>query len=440
MPKVVSRSQISRFLRRPMKLTRTTRLPPDCICGEFNLVIDKTLAALPRRKTDNAVIIQTQDTEHGNARVFKLNAVAATEPMVFERPGGYERRYNFSCPRCTLPVAYQTTPPPVKSAPYLYILPGALSHAQGQLPPDAFDREEPEVGDARDLLSTLMSLPSARELELESLVRQRDTQLAALKDEITRLRRSIAAQPTPTDPVSLPTPLTALLIPHLASASASSAPSSSGTSALTQRTRLLQEENDELYDLLRNSETGKLKEEVRGLRRVVDRLEGALRESHQVVQSLSTELDKTHEALLATRPRSPRASTSNSAPPPAVPASAAKQPPTGPRAHKKPRISETQQLPRGPAAAANNSNSHNSPQKARNNHNNNHFNNSHNMDVDEKLPPSRPRGGRDRDRDRERSRNNGRGGGRRGGTPMSMAAESSSGGNADRTLKERLGL
>ncbi|KAF7288301.1 hypothetical protein HMN09_01410200 [Mycena chlorophos] len=285
-----------------------------------------------------------------------------------------------------------------------------------------------------------MSLPSARELELESLVRQRDTQLAALKDEITRLRRSIAAQPTPTDPVSLPTPLAALLLPHLASASASSAPSSSGTSALTQRTRLLQEENDELYDLLRNSETGKLKEEVRGLRRVVDRLEGALRESHQVVQSLSTELDKTHEALLATRPRSPRASTSNSAPPPAAPASAAKQPPTGPRAHKKPRISETQQLPRGPAAAANN-NSHNSPQKARNNHNNNHFNNSHNMDVDEKLPPSRPRGGRDRDRDRERSRNNGRGGGgRRGGPPMSMAAESSSGGNADRTLKERLGL
>ncbi|KAF7292343.1 hypothetical protein HMN09_01218300 [Mycena chlorophos] len=270
-----------------------------------------------------------------------------------------------------------------------------------------------------------MSLPSARELELESLVRQRDTQLAALKDEITRLRRSIAAQPTPTDPVSLPTPLAA---PPL---------TSSGQRICILRTIL----NDELYDLLRNSETGKLKEEVRGLRRVVDRLEGALRESHQVVQSLSTELDKTHEALLATRPRSPRASTSNSAPPPAAPASAVKQPPTGPRAHKKPRISETQQLPRGPAAAANNNNSHNSPQKARNNHNNNHFNNSHNMDVDEKLPPSRPRGGRDRDRDRERSRNNGRGGGgRRGGPPMSMAAESSSGGNADRTLKERLGL
>ena len=44
--------------------------------------------------------------------------------------------------------------------------------------------------------------------------------------------------------------------------------------------RLLQEENDELYDLLKQGETGKLKEEVRGLRRVVDRLESALRGDH----------------------------------------------------------------------------------------------------------------------------------------------------------------
>jgi len=47
--------------------------------------------------------------------------------------------------------------------------------------------------------------------------------------------------------------------------------------ALKQRARILQEENDELYELLKSGETGKLKEEVRGLRRVVVRLEGALR-------------------------------------------------------------------------------------------------------------------------------------------------------------------
>jgi len=74
----------------------------DCICGEFivcffptfthyttltrlpQLVIDKTLASLPRRKTDNAIIIRSQDTDDSRARVFKLNAVAE-EPILLER-------------------------------------------------------------------------------------------------------------------------------------------------------------------------------------------------------------------------------------------------------------------------------------------------------------------------------------------------------------------
>lgn len=76
---------------------------------------------------------------------------------------------------------------------------------------------------------------------------------------------------------------------------------------LTHRAKVLQEENDELYDLLKVGETGKLKEDVRALRRVVQKLEGALRgalsacatlpddvnqlliatESHQVIASLS---------------------------------------------------------------------------------------------------------------------------------------------------------
>lgn len=49
------------------------------------------------------------------------------------------------------------------------------------------------------------------------------------------------------------------------------------TAALIQRTRTLQEENDELYDLLRVSETGKLKEEVHHLKRTISRLERALK-------------------------------------------------------------------------------------------------------------------------------------------------------------------
>jgi WTAP/Mum2p family len=99
--------------------------------------------------------------------------------------------------------------------------------------------------------------------------------------EVTTLRRYLAKQPTPStsEPITLPPPLLSLLLPHMADplATESSSPSSSSVMvALTQRAKLLQEENDELYELLKRSETGRLKEEVRGLRRAMKRMEGAL--------------------------------------------------------------------------------------------------------------------------------------------------------------------
>lgn len=97
---------------------------------------------------------------------------------------------------------------------------------------------------------------------------------------MTRLRHYLSIQPGPstTDPVSLPPALVSLLLPHInAHRAGSNGGGATVTTALTQRTRLLQEENDELYELLKHGETGKLKEEVRGLRRVVGRLEGALK-------------------------------------------------------------------------------------------------------------------------------------------------------------------
>lgn len=107
---------------------------------------------------DNAIIIRTQDNVTGKARIFKLNATVNEHPiliarwleshcsqMIMElkiyRDNGHERQYRSLCPRCSLPIGYQTSPPPVKSAPYLYILSGALSQLQGQVPPDAFDGE-----------------------------------------------------------------------------------------------------------------------------------------------------------------------------------------------------------------------------------------------------------------------------------------------------------
>lgn len=133
-------------------------------------MIEKSLAAFPQRDTDGAYIIRCCDSDSGKGVAFKLNANSAP-PVLVERyvemsfrdgvlrwnlnkavvdnnllsilftyrSGGHERQYGFSCPRCNLMVAYQSTPPPAKSGPYLYILKGALTVTQGQVPKDAFE-------------------------------------------------------------------------------------------------------------------------------------------------------------------------------------------------------------------------------------------------------------------------------------------------------------
>ncbi|KAF9057680.1 hypothetical protein BJ165DRAFT_1397907 [Panaeolus papilionaceus] len=141
MPKVVSRSAVSSSTdAQPTASSAASLRVYYCICGEFILVIDKSLASLPHRKTDNAIIIRSQSSDLGPARVFKLNAISEP-PILLEREGGHEKQYRFHCPRCSLKIGYQTVPPPVKSAPFLYIFSGALTQLQGQVPPDAFDGE-----------------------------------------------------------------------------------------------------------------------------------------------------------------------------------------------------------------------------------------------------------------------------------------------------------
>lgn len=111
--------------------------------------------------------------------------------------------------------------------------------------------------------------------------------LGFVQDELTRLRQYLTDQPAPSgaSPVTLPPPLLKLLLPSIRDASqATEAASSTVVNALTQRVKALQEENEELYQILKVKETGKLKEEVRGLRRVVHRLEGSLRGAFQYHQ------------------------------------------------------------------------------------------------------------------------------------------------------------
>ncbi|CDO71297.1 hypothetical protein BN946_scf184908.g54 [Trametes cinnabarina] len=202
-----------------------------------------------------------------------------------------------------------------------------------------------------------MDLPSPRELELETLLRQRDAQVAELTDEVTYLRQFLAKQPPPstTEPTTIPPALMSLLLPLLSEhPSPATTGSSTATTALVQRAKILQEENDELYELLKTGETGRLKEDVRALRRVVQKLEGALRESHQVIASLSAELEKSQDALLQAHgrqphpPHQPSPAPRTYQPPPHLAMGAngsGKLPPTAPRAHKKPRLSESQLSP-----------------------------------------------------------------------------------------------
>jgi len=72
-------------------------------------------------------------------------------------------------------------------------------------------------------------------------------------------------------------PLTTQALSASSALAASSSSSQSATTiALTARANLLQDENDELYELLKGSEVVRLKEELGGVKKVVGRLETAL--------------------------------------------------------------------------------------------------------------------------------------------------------------------
>ncbi|KAL1722409.1 hypothetical protein EV715DRAFT_287427 [Schizophyllum commune] len=318
-----------------------------------------------------------------------------------------------------------------------------------------------------------MDLPSMREIELEAALRQRDTQVAELTDEVRRLREHVNTKPEPvkTDPVTLPPAYASLLLPALEhDPVALEGSSRSGTiTALVERAQRLQGENDELYNLLKQSETGKLKEEVRGLRRVVERLEAALRESHSAISSLSDELDKSYEGLMSSAqqhnnirsPHSPQASlhgpTTSNGSIPTAPA-AARLPPTGPRAHKKARLAGADKPASQQSGMARETSQSRGGRRRRRNADGgggggggggaNANSNAVDMDVDARRSPEQGRGQRERDRSSEggRGRQNGRngGGGGGGGGAGTGGSGSSRRGQAqtstDRTLAERMGL
>lgn len=102
-----------------------------------------------------------------------------------------------------------------------------------------------------------------------------------IQDDLNSLRKFLphAPESLPTDPISLPRPVLSLLAPLVSQPPphGSNPGTSSVTVALTARVRILQQENDELYELLKCSHAQRLQEEVHVLRRDVGRLERALK-------------------------------------------------------------------------------------------------------------------------------------------------------------------
>ncbi|KAJ3044592.1 hypothetical protein HDV00_001518 [Rhizophlyctis rosea] len=109
MPKIVSSSTVSASTDGVQPNQQKLHTYYCSYCGEFVLIIDKHLRKLPRRKTDNAYIVDRQK------HTSKINL--ATGPVkLLRRPNGYERQNRYLCQRCALPVAYD------QRGQYLYIL------------------------------------------------------------------------------------------------------------------------------------------------------------------------------------------------------------------------------------------------------------------------------------------------------------------------------
>ncbi|KAI9492720.1 hypothetical protein BDB00DRAFT_826913 [Zychaea mexicana] len=100
-----------------------------CLCSEFLLVIDADLRKLPRRRTDNAIIVSN------TRRTYKFTAESDGCTIV-KRREGFEKQYRYHCPRCRLLVAYEMNENK-KSGPYTYIVDSALTEKQGSAPPNA---------------------------------------------------------------------------------------------------------------------------------------------------------------------------------------------------------------------------------------------------------------------------------------------------------------
>ncbi|GJJ75194.1 hypothetical protein EMPS_07552 [Entomortierella parvispora] len=141
-----------------------------CLCSEFILVIDMELGQLPRRETDNAIIISNA------TRMYKLHTNQG-EIKIVKRGDKFEKQYRLSCQRCHLLIAYETTPH-LKGGPYTYIVQGALNEMQG-VPPEDWELDLPNGHGPATVVEVAAGSSSIEEEEQRELKRRMDKNQAA---------------------------------------------------------------------------------------------------------------------------------------------------------------------------------------------------------------------------------------------------------------------
>ncbi|CAO3595796.1 unnamed protein product [Absidia cylindrospora] len=125
MPKIVSSSTVSSSNFDDNQNDQRQKLQIYyCLCSEFLMVIDAELQLLPRRKSDNAIIVTI------------ANVLTNSLQNQNNRRDGFEKQYRYHCPRCELLIAYEMKEER-KSDHYTYIVDAALTNVQGIAPPSA---------------------------------------------------------------------------------------------------------------------------------------------------------------------------------------------------------------------------------------------------------------------------------------------------------------
>ncbi|KAF9549646.1 hypothetical protein EC957_003182 [Mortierella hygrophila] len=170
MPKIISNSIISSSDHRDEQQGLHSYY---CLCSEFILVIDMELGQLPRRETDNSIILTNA------TRMYKLHAIQTEAKIVKRGENLFEKQYRLHCPRCSLPIAYETTKH-LKGGPYTYIVQGALNEIQG-VPHEDWEQELPGSGPAAGSGKTEGEAQAEEDngMEVELQIRTDENQSAA---------------------------------------------------------------------------------------------------------------------------------------------------------------------------------------------------------------------------------------------------------------------